>query len=122
MRATGVLGVIALLAAVGLTVAGEKDKARAKAGVVQVAYGKTQDGTAVDQFVLTNTNGVTVKIITYGGAITELWVPDRDGKLADVNLGFDDMKGWESKGNPFFGCLVGRYANRIARGKFTLDG
>jgi aldose 1-epimerase len=93
-----------------------------KAGAVKVPYGKTTGGEAVDVFVLTTPAGATAKIATYGATVTELWVPDRDGKLGDVLLGFDDMKGWQSKGNPFFGCVVGRYANRIAKGKFTLDG
>jgi aldose 1-epimerase len=121
MRIAGVIGLVAMTLA-GLTLADEKVRAKAKAGVVKVPYGKTKDGSSVDQFVLTNASGVTVKLINYGAAITELWVPDRAGKLADVNLGFDDIKGWEGKGNPFFGCIVGRYANRIAGGKFTLDG
>src|SRR5262249_60370598 len=80
------------------------------------------DGRAVDLDVLTTSKGMTVKVMTYGAAITELWVPDRDGKLADVTLGFDDMKGYQRSGNPFFGCVVGRYANRIAKGRFMLDG
>jgi aldose 1-epimerase len=98
------------------------DAATAKAGAVKVPFGKTNGGKAVDLFVLTTPAGVTAKIITYGATVTELWVPDASGKLADVLLGFDDMKGWQSKGNPFFNCIVGRYANRIAKGKFTLDG
>lgn len=120
MRTLGIVGLVAALAAGGL--ASGDDTVKVKAGVVKVPYGKTEDGTAVDLFELKNAKGMTVKLITYGGAITEIWVPDKDGKLADVNLGFDDIKGWQSKGNPFFGCLVGRYANRIANGKFTLDG
>ena len=74
------------------------------------------------QFVLTTPAGVTAKILTYGATVAELRVPDASGKLADVLLGFDDIKGWQSQGNPFFDCVVGRYANRIAKGKFTLDG
>src|SRR5262245_57358195 len=121
-RSVVVLGLVALAAAVGLSGRAGEGKARAKPGVVKLPFGKTKDGTAVDQFVLTNANGMTVKLITYGAAIAELWVPGKDGKLADVNLGFDDMNGWQGKVNPFFGCIVGRYANRIAGGKFTLDG
>ena len=98
------------------------DGPKAKAGAVEVPFGKTSGGDAVDLFVLTTPAGATARIATYGATVTELWVPDRDGKLGDVLLGFDDMKGWQSKGNPFFGCVVGRYANRIAKGKFTLDG
>jgi aldose 1-epimerase len=84
-------------------------------------FGKTADGTAVDLYTLTNDNGMKAKIITYGGIVTELHVPDRDGKLGDVVLGFDNLDGYLA-GHPYFGALVGRYANRIAKGKFTLDG
>jgi aldose 1-epimerase len=89
---------------------------------VKVPFGKTKDGETVDLFVLTNSKGTVAKIMSYGATITELWVADKDGALADVCLGFDDLKGYQSPGNPFFGCVVGRYANRIAKGKFTLDG
>jgi aldose 1-epimerase len=85
------------------------------------AFGKTADGTAVDQYVLRNGRGLTAKIITYGGIITELDVPDRNGKAGDVVLGFDNLDGY-LKGHPYFGAIVGRVANRIAKGKFTLDG
>ena len=85
------------------------------------SFGQTKDGTPVQLFTLTNDNGLIAKVTNYGGIITELWVPDRDGKLADVVLGFDAISEYEEK-SPYFGCIVGRYANRIAAGKFTLDG
>ena len=72
------------------------------------------DGKTVDLYVLKNANGVTVKIMTLGAAFTEILVPDRTGKMADVNLGFEDVKGFQSKGNPYFGCIVGRVGHRIA--------
>lgn len=84
-------------------------------------FGKTSDGTAVDLYVLTNAKGVTAKVMTYGAILTELHVPDRDGKPDDVVLGFDDLGGYLA-GHPYFGATVGRVANRIARGRFTLDG
>jgi aldose 1-epimerase len=93
-----------------------------KLGITKSAYGKAPDGTAVDAYTLSNSKGMRVKILTYGATIAELWTPDREGNVADVVLGFDDMKGWTGPGNPFFGCIVGRYANRIAKGKFTLEG
>ena len=118
MRIVLVLGV-ALLAAVVLPAgAGEKEKGK----VVKVPHGKTKDGKEVDLIVLSLERGMTVKIMTLGATITELWAPDKEGKLSDVTLGFDTLKGYERKDNPFFGCVVGRYANRIARGRFTLDG
>ncbi len=91
------------------------------ASVKKEAYGKTNDGAAVDQYILTNSTGMTAKIITYGAILTELDLPDRDGKPADVVLGFDNLKDYVAN-NPFFGATVGRVANRIAKGKFTLDG
>lgn len=86
------------------------------------AFGKTADGTPVESYTLKNKDGVTVKLMTLGAAITEINVPDKSGKFTNVVLGFDDAAGYESKNNQYFGCTVGRVANRIARGKFTLDG
>ncbi len=83
-------------------------------------FGKMPDGTPVELYVLSN-GRVTAKVITYGGIVTELHVPDKKGKTEDVVLGFDSLKGYLS-GNPYFGAIVGRFANRIAGGKFTLDG
>lgn len=85
-------------------------------------FGKTADGAPVESYTLKNKNGVTVKIMTLGATITEINVPDKAGKFANVVLGFDDVKGYQSKDNQYFGCTVGRVANRIAKGKFTLDG
>jgi aldose 1-epimerase len=123
MRRCAALGLMVLLAGPLAVPAGANGPGgKAKAGVVKVPFGKTREGKAVDLYVLTNSKGMTVKVMTYGAAITELWVPDKDGKLADVMLGFDDIKGYQRPGNPFFGCVVGRYANRIAKGQFMLGG
>jgi aldose 1-epimerase len=92
-----------------------------QAGIEKMAFGKTADGTAVDLYVLKNKHGMTAKVMTYGAILTELHVPDKNGKLGDVVLGFDDLKGYLA-GHPFFGATVGRVANRIAKGKFTLGG
>jgi aldose 1-epimerase len=86
-----------------------------------MTFGKTPDGTPVDLYVLTNAKGMTTKVTNYGAILTELDVPDRDGKFADVVLGFDDLKGYLGT-HPYFGATVGRVANRIAKGKFTLKG
>jgi aldose 1-epimerase len=91
------------------------------AGISKSSYGKTPDGTAVDLYTLTNAAGLVCKVITYGATITELHVPDRIGKLGDVVLGFDNLAQYVER-NPFFGCVVGRVANRIANGRFKLDG
>jgi aldose 1-epimerase len=106
-----------LSAAVGLAGGTE----RMKAEVTKTEFGRTKDGTPVELFTLTNGNGVTAKVMTYGAILTELDVPDKHGKTADVVLGFDNLKGYLDD-HPFFGATVGRYANRIGGGKFTLDG
>ena len=83
-------------------------------------FGKTPDGTPVTLYVLKGSKA-TVKVMTYGAIVTELHVPDRQGKPADVVLGFDTLEGYLA-GHPYFGATVGRVANRIARGTFTIDG
>ena len=85
-------------------------------------FGKTADGTPVETFTLKNKNGVTVKLMTLGATVTEINVPDKKGKFANVVLGFDDVAGYQSDKNQYFGATVGRVANRIAKGKFTLEG
>ena len=84
-------------------------------------FAKTDDGATVERFTIINKNGLTARIITWGASLTELHAPDRAGKLADVTLGFDEPASW-LKPHPFFGATAGRFANRIAKGKFTLDG
>lgn len=84
-------------------------------------FGKTADGAAVDLYTLTNDHGVTAKITNYGGILISLLAPDRGGNLGDIILGFDDLDGY-LRGHPYFGSIVGRFGNRIAKGKFTLDG
>jgi aldose 1-epimerase len=85
------------------------------------SYGRLPDGTAVDKFVIANSKGYTAELITYGGILTSFTMPDRRGKNANVNLGFDRLEDYVSR-SPYFGALLGRFANRIARGAFTLDG
>jgi aldose 1-epimerase len=84
-------------------------------------YGTTSDGKAVEEYTLTNANGMEVKIITYGGIITSIKVPDRKHKMANVALGFSNLQDYETKNSPYFGAIIGRYGNRIAKGVFTLD-
>ncbi|MGA1980608.1 MAG: aldose epimerase family protein [Sedimentisphaerales bacterium] len=114
-----ILLVVAVLFVFGcneLTTCGEK-----KMSIKKQAFGKTADGQNVDLYILTNTNGLKAKIMTYGGILTSLQVPDRNGNFADIVLGCDSLDEY-IKGTPYFGAIVGRYANRIAKGKFTLDG
>ncbi len=89
--------------------------------VTKAPFGKTKDGKAVEIYTLANTRGSEATIITYGGAVVSLKVPDKKGELGDVVLGFDSIADYE-KHSAFFGPLIGRYGNRIARGKFTLEG
>jgi aldose 1-epimerase len=80
------------------------------------------DGDSVYAYTLKNKQGLKAVITNYGGTLLELWTPDRDGKMGNVILGYDSLSGYLQKTNPYFGALVGRYANRIARATFTLDG
>ncbi len=85
------------------------------------SFGQTRDGQAVEIYTLRNRHGAEARITTYGGAVVSLKVPDRRGQFDDVVLGFDDIEGYQ-KTTTYIGSLVGRYANRIAKGKFTLNG
>ncbi|MBZ0290721.1 MAG: galactose-1-epimerase, partial [Anaerolineae bacterium] len=84
-------------------------------------YGTTAEGVGVDEYTLTNASGMEVKVITYGGIITSIRTPDRNGSLADVTLGFATFADYETK-SAYFGALIGRYGNRIGGAKFTLEG
>jgi aldose 1-epimerase len=89
--------------------------------VARASYGRTPEGAAVDVYTLTNANGLEVRAITYGAYIVSLRTPDRQGKLDDVVLGFDSLAGYLGSGS-HMGSVVGRYGNRIANARFTLDG
>ena len=95
--------------------------AAADEGISKKPFGKTKDGQPVELYTLTNANGMQATIMTYGATVVTLTAPDRKGQFADVVLGFDTLDGY-LKGHPFFGSTVGRYGNRIAKGKFTIDG
>src|ERR1039457_4112306 len=101
--------------------AANRTESSSEAAVDTNKFGSLDDGTPVDLYTLKNAKGATAKVITYGATLTELWVPDRSGKLGDVVLGFDNLQGYLGK-EPFLGATVGRIANRIAKGKFKLDG
>jgi aldose 1-epimerase len=85
------------------------------------SFGKTKDGTEVFVYTLKNKNGMEAQITNFGGVVLSLKVPDRDGKMDDVVLGFDKLEDYEKQG-PYFGAIIGRYGNRIAGGKFKLEG
>jgi aldose 1-epimerase len=94
---------------------------KAAQGIAKKPYGRMADGTQVDIYTLTNAQGIEATITNFGGIVVSLKVPDRDGNLGDVVLGRASLDDYV-KANPFFGCLVGRFGNRIAKGKFTLNG
>jgi aldose 1-epimerase len=95
--------------------------AAAQTSITRSSYGTMPDGSAVEQFVLKNANGIEVGIINYGGTVTFIKTPDRNGKFDDIALGYDNLDGY-LKGTAFFGAVIGRYGNRIGGAQFKLDG
>jgi aldose 1-epimerase len=94
----------------------------ARPGVTRAPFGRLPDGRAAELFTVANARGTEARITNYGATITVLRTRDRAGRLDDVVLGYDDLAGYLSAGNPYFGTVVGRYGNRIANGRFALDG
>lgn len=130
MGAAGVLAVALLSAATGPTgsaASGKGGHVSAAPTISREAFGQV-GGTTVYRYTLANSRGMTVRILTYGGIIQSLSAPDRSGHSADVVLGFPTVADYVAHNSPqagggvYFGALVGRYANRIAKGQFTLDG
>jgi aldose 1-epimerase len=115
--------VSAQIASVGLEAVSTKPtgKISNRAGIRVESFGQTPDGKEVTLYNLENANGLKAKVIDYGAILVSLEVPDRDGKPADIALGFDDLDSYVKR-NPLFGATVGRYANRISNARFTLDG
>jgi aldose 1-epimerase len=103
----------------------EQDTAQSS-GIERRAFGETPAGDSVDVYRLTNASGMSMRVTNYGGVILSLEVPDREGTLEDVVLGFDALEGYTHEAyrnaNPYFGALIGRYGNRIDEGKFSIDG
>jgi aldose 1-epimerase len=128
-RVVGQLAVLVCLVTLGVgcksgnKAAGADGKASGKSAgqVTRSDFGRTKDGKSVDLYTLTNRHGLVAKITNYGGIVTELHVPDKDGQLGNVVLGFTSFDKYEA-GHPFFGAIAGRVANRIGKGRFTLDG
>ncbi|MCC6724583.1 MAG: galactose mutarotase [Saprospiraceae bacterium] len=94
---------------------------KTRALIEKASWGNLPDGTAIDIYTLTNKNGLAAKITNYGGIVVSLSTPDRNGKMEDVVLGYETLDEYV-KDNPYFGCIVGRYANRIANGQYDLGG
>ena len=99
----------------------KKSPEKTMAGITQEVFGKVSETEIANIFTLRNTAGMTVRISNYGGTILSWTAPDKDGNYEDITLGCDSLTGYQ-KGVPYFGALIGRYGNRIAKGKFTLDG
>src|SRR4051812_38634446 len=99
----------------------DRSEAPGAAAITREPWGSTPDG-AVDRYTLTNGHGMRVQILTFGGIIQTIEVPDRHGRTGNVVLGFKDLQGYVDHPGPYFGALIGRYGNRIARGRFVLDG
>src|ERR1700709_1893759 len=93
----------------------------ARADIIRDDFGTLPDGTTVQRWTITNADGASVAIISYGATVVSLNMPDRDGKLSDVVLGFDQLKSYVTS-SPYFGATVGRYGNRIGGARFMLNG
>jgi aldose 1-epimerase len=114
------VSMIVILLVALFTVNGWSEQGK-KSTMQKQAFGKTDDGQQMDLYTLTNKKGMEVSITNFGGTVVSIKVPDKDGKIADVVLGYDDASGYQG-GKAFLGTTVGRYGNRIAKGKFMLDG
>lgn len=97
------------------------DSSTLKTTLTQQPYG-TVEGAAITQYTITNAKGMIVKLINYGATITDIITLDKNQQRGNAVLGFDSLSGYLQSGNPYFGCIVGRYGNRIANGKFTVEG
>jgi aldose 1-epimerase len=94
----------------------------AQTSITHKPFGKTTDGQSVEIYTLRNRRGMEARITNYGGIVVSLTAPDRNGKLADVVLGYNDLDTYMRPPFPYFGAIIGRYGNRIAKGRFTLNG
>jgi aldose 1-epimerase len=119
----------ALILAVGLVAAPSSDADHLTApgrhgppSISSEPFGTTPDGTDVEIYTLTNSRGMEVTVLTYGGILQSITVPDRRGQLENVTLGFDNLDDYVERNDPYFGAIIGRYGNRIAEGRFELDG
>ncbi len=118
-----ILSALIVLLAVGQVpaFAQESTTPNKKMSIEKSEFGKTADGRTVDKYKLDNGNGITVEVLNLGGVIYSFNVPDKNGKVANISANLETVAEYQ-KERPFFGALVGRYGNRIAKGKFTLDG
>ena len=120
-KITKLMTVVSLGMAATFFIGCESMNHTSKGTITKADFGKTADGTPVQLYTLRNGHGMEATIMTYGGIVTSLKTPDRNGNFGDVVLGYDSLDGY-LKSTPYFGALIGRYGNRIAKGKFSLDG
>jgi len=114
-----VLNLAALLIVSLIAISGQKHEGSA---MKKEIFGTTPDGKTAYLYTLENHNGMKARITNYGGIVVSLFVPDKSGELDDIVLGYDSLSGYINNNSPYFGALIGRYGNRISRGKFTLNG
>ena len=119
MRQTMVSAIAVTVVVVGMSGIAN---AQGERSVKKTAFGETKGGEAVELYELTNTSGMKIRLMTLGASLIGVDVPDRNGEMADVVFGFDTVAEYEGEKNQYFGCTTGRYANRIAKGQFTLNG
>ena len=122
LRITSLILQITIVSIVWAEVCEAQRAQMGKHSIDKQVFGKTDDGTAVDIYTLKNASGAEVRITNYGGIVVSLKVPDKNGKFDDVVLGYDNLDGYLKNNSPYMGALIGRYANRIAKGKFSLNG
>jgi len=120
MKYSGLAFAVVVLASL-FARSGSASPSTSKQGVKKESFGTLPDGTPVDIYTMTNAKGMEIRATNYGGIVVSLRVPDKKGILDDIALGFDDLKGYLAS-SPYFGAIIGRYGNRIANGKFTVDG
>ena len=118
-RSTAILSLAA--AALFLGGCAQKKETPMSSSITKAPFGQTEAGQPIELYTLKNASGMEAGIINFGGIVVSLKVPGRGGQIADVVLGFDKLADYV-KPNPYFGAIVGRYGNRIAKGRFTLNG
>ena len=119
-----VAGIVAMAVGCSAPKSQEKEETTeemAKATITSEPFGELPSGEKVTLFTMTNANGVEAKVMSYGGIITSFKTPDKNGNMDDIVLGYDNLQGY-LEATPYFGAIIGRYGNRIAKGKFTIDG